>query len=67
MALWPIFEVFAQQETCYEGGGKRLPSWWLHTEVDAQLRVTIQDILAEEMESKRWESSRRGKKGEYMV
>ena len=47
VALRPIFEVCAQQETSYKGGGRRRPLWWRKTEVDAQLRVILGYISAE--------------------
>ena len=43
--LWPIFEVCAQQETGYESGRRRRPPWWRQMAADAQLRVTLEDIL----------------------
>ena len=47
VAFRPVFEVCVQHETCYEVGVRRQPPWWRQMVVDAQLRVTLEDIAAE--------------------
>ena len=44
VALWIIFEVCAQQEIGYTGGGRKLPLWWRQTAEDTQLMVTLEEI-----------------------
>ena len=51
--LWPIFEIYAQQETGYEGRGWRQPPWWQQMAADVQLRVALEDIFPEAKERRR--------------